>query len=98
MLVSESCLLYWLNLLQYYNLKDIDECSVNSDVCGFGTCTNNPNREFYMCECEDGAVLGTNSDNLPTCFGMEVMFLPSKLIECLFVKQQFSHVNVVILC
>ena len=43
MLVSESCLLYWLNLLQYYNLKDIDECSVNSDVCGFGTCTNNPN-------------------------------------------------------
>ena len=49
--------------------KDIDECSVNSDVCGFGTCTNNPNGEFYMCECEDGAMLGTNSDNLPTCLG-----------------------------
>ena len=51
-------------------LKDVDECSVNSDVCGFGTCINNPNGEFYMCECEDGAMLGTNSDNLPTCFGM----------------------------
>ena len=75
MLVSESCLLYWLTLLQYYNLKDIDECSVNSDVCGFGTCTNNPNGEFYMCECEDGAVLGTNSDNLPTCFGILLLII-----------------------
>ena len=53
-------------------LKDVDECSVNSDICGFGTCTNNPNGEFYMCECEDGAVLGTNSENLPTCFGMKL--------------------------
>ena len=42
-------------------------------MCGFGTCTNNPNGEFYMCECEDGAVLGTNSDNLPTCFGMKAV-------------------------
>ena len=76
MLVSESCLLYWSHL-RYFYLKDVDECSVNSDVCGFGTCTNNPNGEFYMCECEDGAVLGTNSDNLPTCFGMK--YIPIKL-------------------
>ena len=59
-----------VKLLKYFYLKDVDECSVSNDVCGFGTCTNNPNGEFYMCECEDGAVLGTNSDNLPTCFGM----------------------------
>ena len=70
--VGQSLLLCLQNFIHVFILfKDVDECSVNSDVCGFGTCTNNPNGEFYMCECEDGATLGTNSDNLPTCFGMQ---------------------------
>ena len=74
MLVSESCVCFSSQIMYIHiYLKDVDECSVNSDVCGFGTCTNNPNGEFYMCECEDGAVLGTNSENLPTCFGMKAV-------------------------
>ena len=37
-----------------------------------------------MCECEDGAVLGTNSDNLPTCFGMKLtsVIIPSLGLCC----------------
>ena len=49
---------------------DINECTQNPDICGFGDCSNNDNGAFYECMCQDGAMLtGVNSNGTLTCVG-----------------------------
>ena len=48
--------------------SDIDECSVDPDICGLGSCTNNDNGTFYQCVCQDGAETTGAGANL-TCVG-----------------------------
>ena len=47
------------------NVVDVDECLVNSAICGGGTCENTEGS--YMCQCFDGYEL-TNTPML-TCIG-----------------------------
>ena len=52
---------------------DIDECAVDSTLCGDGgTCQNIDNGNFYSCECNDGfeGNGASASDGSLTCVGM----------------------------
>ena len=60
-----------LLVIVHFLSKDIDECLEDSGVCGFGSCTNNDGGNLYVCDCVEGAVLGTNSMGLPTCLGLK---------------------------
>ena len=49
-------------------LADTNECLVNPDICGLGTCTNNDDGTFYQCNCQDGAE-PSGADATLTCVG-----------------------------
>ena len=49
---------------------DTDECTQTPNICGFGTCTNIADGNFYSCACQDGATpTGMSSDESLTCVG-----------------------------
>ena len=50
--------------------QDINECTLNPDVCGLGTCSVIDDA-FYECTCQDGAMESGDSTNTTlTCVGM----------------------------
>ena len=57
------------SLIPIYTYADIDECS-NTNICVLGSCINNVDGNFYECDCQDGAIVGTNSENLSVCLGL----------------------------
>ena len=53
--------------------QDINECTLNPDICGLGTCFAIDD-EIYECTCQDGAMeIGDGTNNTLTCVGMSSM-------------------------
>lgn len=49
---------------------DVDECSINAELCSHGQCINYPGG--YRCECDMGF---TSTDKERTCVGMYIALL-----------------------
>ena len=56
---------------------DIDECSINVDLCAHGRCINYPGG--YRCECDMGF---TGTDKERTCVGQYVHVCVSSVPSC----------------
>ena len=55
--------------LNLYSTQDINECTENMAICGFGTCSVTSDG-LYQCTCDDGAMAtGSNTDRTLTCIG-----------------------------
>ena len=66
--------------LNLYSPQDINECTEDMTICGFGTCSVTSDG-LYQCTCDDGAMAtGSNTDRTLTCIG--IVYITSLCIDC----------------
>ena len=65
----------------FLSFKEINECSVNPDICGAGHCINLPVR--YTCICYDGYKF---NEQQRKCVGKKIL-----LVDEIIKYQMFAH-------
>ena len=76
-----------------FHSQDINECTMNPTICGFGTCSVTSDG-LYQCSCQDGAMItGSNTDGSLTCIGnvIDALLPPKKLLKSSIHMLHYQH-------